>query len=303
MRAAVDGVDVVRKTEHTFGVSVVVLDADFHGDAIALVFHVDRFFMQHLLAAVQMLDELRDAAGVLEFGDLGFARFGVGVPLVGQRDDEALVQERQLAQARRQGVKVVFGCRKNGTVGEEVNLGAALLRRSSFLQLGGGVAFGVTLFPGKSIAPDFQIKFFAQRIHAGNADTVQSARDFVRRRIELTSGVQRGQYNLRGWNLFAFVLHHIHWDTATVVDHRHRVIDVDGDFNFVSVARKRFVHGVVHHFVNEMVQSDVAGRADVHGGTFAHSLHATKDFDGIRVVVAIVDGSHFAALRFCVCRF
>jgi hypothetical protein len=43
--------------------------------------------VQHLLAAVQVLDELRDAANVLELLLLAVAGLGVGGALVGQRDD------------------------------------------------------------------------------------------------------------------------------------------------------------------------------------------------------------------------
>ena len=66
VRAAVNGVDVVGEAEHGLGVAVVVLQRDLHGHAVALGFHVDRLVVQHVLAAVQVLDELRDAAVVLE---------------------------------------------------------------------------------------------------------------------------------------------------------------------------------------------------------------------------------------------
>ena len=86
MRAAVDRVDVVGKGEDRLGVAVVVLQRDLHRHVVALGFHVDRLVVQHLLAAVQVLDELGDAAGVLELGALGFAGLRVGGALVGQRD-------------------------------------------------------------------------------------------------------------------------------------------------------------------------------------------------------------------------
>ena len=127
MRAAIDRVDVVGEAEDRLGVGVVVLQRDLHGHAVALGFHVDRLFVQDLLAAVQMLDELGDAAGVLELCVLGFAGLGVGGALVGQRDLQTLVQEGELAQPLRQGVEVVLGDGEDGLVGQEVDLGAALL--------------------------------------------------------------------------------------------------------------------------------------------------------------------------------
>ena len=113
VRAAVHRVDVVGEAEHRLGVAVVVLQRDFHGDAVALGFHVDRLVVQHALAAVQVLDELGDAAVVLELGALGLAGLRIGGALVGQRDQQALVEERHLAQALRQRVVVVFGDGEN----------------------------------------------------------------------------------------------------------------------------------------------------------------------------------------------
>ena len=73
MRASVDRVDVVGEAEHGLGVGVVVLQTDLHDHAAALGFHVDDFVVQHLLAAVQVLDEFGDAAVVFELGGLRFA--------------------------------------------------------------------------------------------------------------------------------------------------------------------------------------------------------------------------------------
>ena len=109
MRAAVDRVDVVGEGEDGLGVGVVVLQRDLHGHAVALGLHVDRLVVQHLLALVQVLDELGDAAGVLELCVLGLAGLGVGGALVGERDLDALVQEGELAQALGQRVVVVLG--------------------------------------------------------------------------------------------------------------------------------------------------------------------------------------------------
>ena len=181
-------------------------------------------------------------------------------------------------------------------VGQEVDFGAALLAGARFLQLAGGLAFGIGLLPGKSVAPDFEIEFFAERVHAGNADAVQSAGNFVGRRIELSAGVQLGHHDLRGGNFFAVDVHHVDGNAAAVVDDRDGVVEVNGDVDLVGVTGERFVDRVVHDFVDQMVQSHLAGRADVHGGTFAHRFHAAEHFDGVGVVVAVasVDGSQLS---------
>ena len=49
--------------------------------------------MQHCLAAIQVLNELGNAAVVLKFGRLGFAGLGISGPLVSERDQQAFVEE------------------------------------------------------------------------------------------------------------------------------------------------------------------------------------------------------------------
>ena len=75
MAAAVNRVDVVGEAENAFGVAVVILNADFHGHAIALGFHVDRLVMQHRLAAIQVFYKFSDAAVVFELSRFSFAGF------------------------------------------------------------------------------------------------------------------------------------------------------------------------------------------------------------------------------------
>ncbi len=104
MRAAIDGVDVVGEAEDVLAVAVVVLEGDFHGERAAvgqlpLSFEVDRLVVQHSFAAVQVLDELGDAAAVMKLVRLDRVH-----ALVGQGDPQALVQERQLAQPSARGV-------------------------------------------------------------------------------------------------------------------------------------------------------------------------------------------------------
>ena len=135
MRPAIHGIDIVRKTEDRFGVAVVVLQANLHGHAIAFGLHVNRTVVQHCLAAIQVLNELSDAAVVFEFGDLGSARLRISGALIGKRDQESLVEERELAQTLRQRVIVVLDGGEDVLVRKKMHFGAALLCSSGLLQL------------------------------------------------------------------------------------------------------------------------------------------------------------------------
>ena len=117
--------------------------------------HDDRLVVQHGFAAVEVLDELGDAAGVAELGAPGFAGFGVGGALVGERDFEALVEEGHFAQALGEGVVVELGGGEDGFVGQEMDLGAATLAGAGLLQLGCGYALGITLLVGMLGSPGF----------------------------------------------------------------------------------------------------------------------------------------------------
>ena len=292
MRAAVDRVDVIGKAENGFRIAVVVLQSNLHGHAAALGFHVDGLVVQQLLAAVQVLDELGDAAVVLELDALGVAGLGVGLALVGERDHQALVQEGQFAQALRERVEIVFGVGgEDFAVGSEMDFRAALLGGARLFQLAGGLAFRVSLLPGEAVAPDFEFQFVAERVDAAHAHAVQSAGDFVGRGIELAAGVQLGHDDLGGGNFLAVDIHVVDGNAAAVVDHGDRVVEMNGDFDLVGVAGEGFVDGVVHDFVHQVMQAEFAGRADVHGGAFAHRFHAAEDFDGVGGVVAVGGGA------------
>ena len=138
VRAAVDGVDVVGEAEDGFGVAVVVLQRDVDFDSVAQSLHDDGLIVEHGLAAIEMLDEFGDAAGVTEFGAASFAGFGVGGALVGQRDLKALVEKSHLAQALRERVVIELGGGEDGLVGQEMHARAAALAGAGLAQLGGG---------------------------------------------------------------------------------------------------------------------------------------------------------------------
>jgi hypothetical protein len=68
-------------------------------------------------------------------------------------------------------------------------------------------------------------------------------------------------------------------DAAAVVDDGDRVVDVNRHVDAVAIAGERFVDRVVDDFINEVVKSHVARRADVHRGAFAHGVPAFEDRD------------------------
>ena len=198
--------------------------------------------MQHLLALVEQLDELGDAASVFEVGALGLAGLGVGGAFVGQGDFEALVEKRELAQALGERVVVVLrGC-EDRLVGQEVDLGAALLRGARLTQLGKGCALGVVLLVGVAVAPYLNVEGLAQRVDAGDADAMQASRNLVARIVELAPACSLVSTTstavIRSPVGRIFIIHR---NAASVVDHGDGVVDVDDDVDFFGIAGQRLV--------------------------------------------------------------
>ena len=48
---------------------------------------------------------------------------------------------------------------------------------------------------------------------------------------------------------------HVYRDAAAVVHNRYGVIDMDGDLNLGAVARQGFIHGVVHHLIEQVMEA------------------------------------------------
>ena len=151
VRAAVHGVDGVGEGKNVFRVAVVILQRDFHFHLIALPFDVDGRIVQHALAFIEVLDELGDAAGEAKFGFLAAA-------LVVERDLQALVEEREFAQALGERVVAVGSLREDFRVGMKCDFCSGLARLAGGLELRSGNTFLVGLFPNFSIAPDFEIE-------------------------------------------------------------------------------------------------------------------------------------------------
>ncbi len=260
MRAAVHRVDVVGKAEHRLRVAVVVLQGDLDLDVIARSLHDDGLLVQHLLAAIQMLDKLGNSAGVLELCAPGFAGLGIRGALIGQSDLEALVQEGHLAETLRQRVVIELGGGKNALVGQKVYLGAAPLAGSRLAQLAGGSPATEVHLPGVPVAPDLHVELLAQRVHAAHAHAVQAAGNLVGRGVELAAGMELGEHHLHGRHHLAVAHgHQVHRDAAPVIDHRDGVVHVNDYVDFLAIAGQGLVHGIVHHLVDQMVQSHLAG--------------------------------------------
>jgi hypothetical protein len=251
--------------------------------------------MKHLLAGVDELDEALDAAREGEV-------VGLVVALVDQPDAHAVVQKAQLAQALREDVVVEVDVREDLEVGQEVDLGAALLGLARDLHRGDEDAAALLDLAvdrhalaelhevGQAVAPHRQAQPFRKAVDARDADAVQPARDLVAVLVELAAGVQLRERDLggRALGLVLVVQLDAGRDAAAVVGDRDRVVGVDRDDDVVAKAREGFVDRVVDDLEDEVVQPRaVGGVADVHARALANRLEPFEDLDRAFAVRAV----------------
>ena len=186
--------------------------------------------MKDVFVFAQLLNEFFDSVFVKE--SLLFA----GSPtLIGERDLQAGIEKRQLAQARRQPLKLKL--RRDGEnrrIGQERNQCAGDLLILEFADNGELVrrfAFGEGHVIDLAVARDFHLKPFRKCVGALRADAVQSARILVCALSEFSAGMQIRQHQLDGRHL-PFRMN-IDRNTTAVVAHRDRSIDMDDHVDLV----------------------------------------------------------------------
>ena len=150
--------------------------------------HEDRLVVDDRLVLVQVLHERDDAAFVLEL-------VALPVALIVDRDEDAAVQEGELAQPLRERVEAVFGRLEDLRVRLEGDLRAAPLRGAGDFEIAGRRTALVALLIDLPVAPDLEVETLRERIHHRDADAVQTAGDLVAVVVELAAGVEDGQHD------------------------------------------------------------------------------------------------------------
>ena len=111
---------------------------------------------------------------------------------------------------------------------------------------------------------------------------MQPARNLVCVIVELASGMQFGHDDLHRRNMLLWM--HVHGNASSVVPDRHAVVQMQHDFDARAEPRHGFVDGVVHHFIDKMVQSPGIRAADIHGRAFPYRLESFKNGDRVSCI-------------------
>ena len=228
------------------------------------------------LVAIEILDEGDDTAFVVKF--VLAAR-----ELVLQIDAHPAVEEGELPEALGQEVVAEVDLGKNLGIGEKGHLGAPALGLAGDGQGRRGLTPLVALVIDLAVPADLHLQVGGQGVDHRDADAVEAAGDLVGAGIELAAGVEAGHDHLDRGQVFAGV--QVHGNAPAVVLYGDAVIRMDGDLDVVAMPAHGLVDGVVHHFIDQVVEAFEAGIADVHGRPFPHGLQALEDLDFIGVVL------------------
>ena len=316
--AALVGVDGVGEGVHRLGERGVPLHRDLEAhvvlDAVGrLGLEGDDGRVGHLLAPVEVLDVVDEAAVVLEdplqAAALALAdRVAAGlVDLVGDRlvldrledalggralvaddDLEALVEEGVLADPagdRLQGVRRGLEDLLGRVVGDGRAGALAGLHRADLLEVPVGHADGEALAPLVPAVADVDDEVAGERVDDRDADAVQTAGDLVAAAAELATGVQHRQRHRDRGHLLAG--RGVGRDAPAVVLDPDAAVGLQGQHDPVAVAGQRLVDRVVDDLPDQVVEAALAGRADVHARPLAHRLEALEDLDRGGVVRAV----------------
>ncbi len=284
MGAALHGVDVVGKGKDVFRIPVVVLHGDFDGRIAAHALDVDGLGKERLLVLVQVFDELDDAALVVK--DAAFA-----AALIVQRDADAFIEKRHLAQAGFENLVLEIARLKHA-----VRVFVAFHIRHK-----GDVRAGFVGFPGhaqvvqRDAAPVFLLVHLAvladddlqprgQGVDDRGADAVQAAGYLVPLAAELSARVQHGEAYLHRRPPELWV--NADGEAAPVVADGGAAVLVQRDVDLRAIARQGLVDGVVHNFINQVMQAARIGGTDIHAGPFSDGLQPLQNLD-LRLVVMV----------------
>ena len=281
MGASIHGANVIRKAKNAVGVGInAPLQSSFHLNAIFFGVHINNVRMKGVLLRIHIGDIFANPAFVEIDLFMGFTRFAEGLRALITKDDlDATVEVGELTQAARKG-----GVIKTDAAGEDLDIrlethrraGAARFTRFRLQAADRRAPFKALLM--HLVLPvhrDFHP--LREGVHHRHANTVQAARHLVTASAKLAAGMEHGEHRFQGALAGAGV--NIGGDAAAVVGHPAGAIGLQGDHDVGAVARQGFIHRVIHHLVNQVVQTAGTGAADVHPRALTHRLQTLKNLD------------------------
>ena len=163
---------------------------------------------------------------------------------------------------------------KNCIIGQEIDGSAGFLRlshdrRKSVDQFGhrNAPGIGILIDMLSVLNPNGQSR--RKRVDNRRTHAMQASAGLIGGMIELSSGMQRGEHQpLRAHTLLV----HPHRDAPPVVRHRCGTVLFQDYRDLAAKTSQMLVHGVVHDFVDQMIQPSGGNAADIHSRPHAHGF-------------------------------
>ena len=276
MCTAFDRIDVVDIRVKVLTIARVVNDGHLNRNAFLLGVDVNHIGNERIAHGILVAHELAQTTFRVKNFTTRVALL-VFFSLIGERDGESGIQEGQFAQTIGEDVILIFGGGENFRVGPELLARTALVGLADHFHRVEGMSLFVFLLVDFTIAEHLRKHVRGKRVDARNADTVQTTRHFIRTFVELTAGVEHRHHHLQGTHALFFV--HIDGDTASVVLYNDRIVLANHHINVGAETGQGFVDGVIHRFIDQMVQTFLADVADVHRRTLANGLQTFEYLD------------------------
>ena len=177
---------------------------------------------------------------------------------------------------------------ENLRIGEKAHLGAAPVQcladdRKLACRLAALERLSIERLP----AGDLDLELLGQRIDHRDADAMQSAGGLVGAAVEFSAGVQLRHDDFEGRHFRIFWVR-VDRHAAAVVDDAQIAAVFERDLDESGVASDRFVHRIVDHLGEEMMQRVGVGPAHIHARAPADGLQPLEHFDRGGVVVRFV---------------
>ena len=106
---------------------------------------------------------------------------------------------------------------------------------------------------------------------------MEAAGDLIAPAAELAAGVQNGENNFQ--STLAGLLLNVYGDAAAVIGDGDDIPLLNANLNVVTEPGQGLIDGVIHNFINQVVQTRGGGGADIHTRPLAHRLQTLQNLD------------------------
>ncbi len=277
--AALVGVDVVGEAEHRLGVTTRPLHGHLDLGLVGDVLEEGDLAVDRLPLGVEMLDEVDEAARVLE-GNL----FDGSSPRRSWMRNSTPLLRNAISRTRLWITLMsnsVVSSKMSGS-GQNRNVLPVRFAGLPFFSFAVGAPYCERLAPLEAVTGDLDVEPGRQGVDHRDADTMQTTRHRVGALLELASCMEHGEHRRQRGELRLLVPVDGH-ATPVVLDFRRAVL-VEGEIDPVAEAGHGFVDGVVEHLPDEVMQALGAGRPYVHRGTFADCFQTLQNGDVLGAV-------------------